>query len=111
VVRWYTEGYMTVDGRVFDVGNTTAQAIRTIRNGTPALEAGPADEYALGNGWLMRVLLLALWSHGRDDELIAPNWLSDVVIGIHHLHLWWLVYAPPVAGLTRLRYRTFSCFW
>ncbi|SRR5579875_106975 len=71
VVRWYTEGYMAVDGRVFDVGNTTAQAIRAIRNGTPALEAGPADEYALGNGSLMRVLPLALWSRGSDDELIA----------------------------------------
>jgi ADP-ribosylglycohydrolase len=71
LLRWYEEGYMAVDGRVFDVGSTTMQGLDALRAGTPALEAGPADEFANGNGSLMRVLPLALWHRGGDAELAA----------------------------------------
>ncbi len=70
-VNWYEYGYMAVDNHVFDVGVQTAKAITLIRNGCPAAKAGSADEQALGNGALMRVLPLALWHTGSDDELIA----------------------------------------
>lgn len=70
LVAWYREGYMAVGGVVFDVGIQTTQAIRAMINGIPPAKAGPQDEYANGNGSLMRVLPLALWHQGSDQELV-----------------------------------------
>ena len=71
LVRWYDEGYLAVDGRVFDIGIQTGRALARLRSGVPALEAGATEENALGNGSLMRVLPLALWHRGSDAELVA----------------------------------------
>jgi ADP-ribosylglycohydrolase len=69
LVNWYERGYMAVDAKVFDIGNQTACALAALRDGVPALEAGPAEERSNGNGSLMRVLPLALWHRGSDAEL------------------------------------------
>jgi ADP-ribosyl-[dinitrogen reductase] hydrolase len=71
VLRWYREGYLAVDSRVFDIGNQTLRALAKLAAGADPLEAGPAEESALGNGSLMRVLPLALWHRGADDDLVA----------------------------------------
>lgn len=71
LVRWLDEGYLAVDGNVFDVGIQTSRAIAKLRAGSPALMAGSTEESALGNGSLMRVLPLALWHRGSDAELVA----------------------------------------
>ncbi len=71
LVAWYDEGYLAVDGHVFDVGLQTTRAIVQLKNGIPAKEAGPAEERANGNGSLMRVLPLALWHRGTDEALVA----------------------------------------
>jgi ADP-ribosyl-[dinitrogen reductase] hydrolase len=68
--EWYSTGYMAVDNRVFDVGIQTSQSIHALRNGTPAMEAGGTHEHSNGNGSLMRVLPLALWHRGNDEELV-----------------------------------------
>lgn len=69
LLRWRDEGYMAVDGRVFDIGIQTSQALRALKAGTPPETAGPDSERANGNGSLMRVLPLALWLQGSDREL------------------------------------------
>ncbi len=69
LLNWHDRGYLAVGGDVFDVGITTAQALRALRSGAPALDAGPSDERSNGNGALMRVLPLALWHKGTDAEL------------------------------------------
>ena len=69
-VNWYEHGYLAVDTRVFDVGVQTAKSIRAVLTGVPALQAGSSDEYAQGNGSLMRVLPLALWHRGSDAALV-----------------------------------------
>jgi ADP-ribosylglycohydrolase len=71
LLNWYECGYMAVDDRVFDVGITTARALRALRDGTSTLEAGLTNESSNGNGSLMRVLPLALWHKGSDAELIV----------------------------------------
>jgi len=71
LLDWYNNGYLAVDGKVFDVGIQTARALGRLRSGTPALVAGPAEERANGNGSLMRVLPLALWHRGTAAELAA----------------------------------------
>ena len=70
VCAWYDEGYMAVDGLVFDVGVQTGHALRALRSGVEPRLAGPAAERDNGNGSLMRALPLALWHVGDDVELV-----------------------------------------
>ncbi|MBV9866052.1 MAG: ADP-ribosylglycohydrolase family protein [Abitibacteriaceae bacterium] len=83
MLRWYEEGYYAVGNIVFDVGITTAKALRAIRAGTPALQAGPTGDYDNGNGSLMRVLPLALWHQGSDAELVRDAQLQSRVTHGH----------------------------
>lgn len=69
LLRWWEDGYLAVDGRVFDIGVQTREALTELSLGTPASRSGPADEHANGNGALMRVLPLALWHRGDDAAL------------------------------------------
>lgn len=71
LVAWHDRGFMAVDGLVFDVGLQTRTAIEALKRGVPAGEAGGAGEWDNGNGSLMRVLPLALWHRGSDEELVA----------------------------------------
>lgn len=80
---WYGEGYLAVDGRVFDVGIQTSNAIYALKAGTPALQAGGRDEWSNGNGSLMRVLPLALWHQGSDEELVQLAHLQSRVTHGH----------------------------
>jgi ADP-ribosylglycohydrolase len=53
-VKWWREGYMSSTGDCFDIGNTTAEALRAFeRTGNPF--AGSIDPLKAGNGSLMRV--------------------------------------------------------
>ena len=78
LVRWYDEGYLAVDGRVFDVGVQTGAALRRLASGTDPAQAGPDDEYDNGNGSLMRVLPLALWHRGDDEALLEDAMRSSL---------------------------------
>lgn len=71
LVNWYDWGYLAVEGQVFDVGIQTRNALGRLRDGTPALLAGPDGEKDNGNGSLMRVLPLALWHRGTDAALAS----------------------------------------
>ncbi len=83
LVNWNDHGYMAVDGRVFDVGVQTGRALLALRRGVPPHEAGPADEYANGNGSLMRVLPLAIWHRGTDEELVVDAHRQSLVTHGH----------------------------
>ncbi len=69
LVRWHEQGYLAVDGNVFDMGIQTGRALDNFRRGVAAEEAGPSGERDNGNGSLMRVLPLALWHRGDDRSL------------------------------------------
>jgi len=83
LVAWYEEGYMAVDGEVFDVGVQTSVALRALMGGIDPLSAGPADVRSNGNGSLMRVLPLALWHRGTDTELVADAYIQSRVTHGH----------------------------
>ena len=80
---WYEEGYMAVDGRVFDVGIQTSRAILAFRSGVSALRCGSTDPNANGNGSLMRVLPLALWHRGSDRQLVDDARTQSIVTHGH----------------------------
>lgn len=83
LVRWWHEGYATPDGRVFDIGNTTSDALARLEAGVPAVDAGSDDELSNGNGSLMRVLPLALWHRGTDAELVRDARLQSSMTHRH----------------------------
>ena len=69
--NWLYEGQYTPDGIVFDCGIQTRQALDRIRyHGTSVEDAAGCDEFANGNGALMRVLPIALWHKGSDEEMV-----------------------------------------
>jgi ADP-ribosylglycohydrolase len=83
LVNWYEYGYLTPDGNVFDVGVQTADAIGAMLSGIPADRAGSDDVYANGNGSLMRVMPLALWHRGSDEELVDDARQQSIVTHAH----------------------------
>lgn len=83
LVAWYENGFMTPDGKVFDVGIQTADSIRELKAGISPSLSGGFDEYSNGNGSLMRVLPLAIWHQGSDKELIADAFKQS---GVTHGH-------------------------
>ena len=68
--RWFRDGYLAVDRDVFDVGLQTRQAIGRFLSGKPLEECVSSGEWTNGNGSLMRMLPLALWHHGSNQELV-----------------------------------------
>ena len=68
--EWLESGAYTPDGQVFDCGIQTRVALKRIQKGITVEETAEHDEYANGNGALMRVLPLALWHQGDDAELV-----------------------------------------
>jgi ADP-ribosylglycohydrolase len=83
LLAWYERGFMAVDAVVFDVGIQTGQALRALRAGAAAKDAGPAHERANGNGALMRVLPLALWHQGSDEALVEDAHAQSLVTHGH----------------------------
>jgi len=83
LLNWRDNGYMAVNEIVFDIGITTSRALNNIRSGAPPLDAGPSAESDNGNGSLMRVLPLALWHNGSDDELVRDARLQSCVTHGH----------------------------
>lgn len=83
LLRWYDDGYLAVDGVVFDIGIQTGIALDRIRAGVYERPSHPDHVYENGNGSLMRVLPLALWHRGTDAELVADAHRQSAVTHGH----------------------------
>ena len=68
---WYTSAELTPDGRVFDIGIQTQEALARLARGVPANQSGPYEERNNGNGSLMRVLPAALLPAADDGVLVG----------------------------------------
>jgi ADP-ribosyl-[dinitrogen reductase] hydrolase len=82
-VSWYNSGYKAVDSVVFDVGIQTSHAINRLERGIKANESGSNDQQANGNGSLMRVLPLALWHKGTNEELVSDAHMQSLITHGH----------------------------
>jgi len=71
LLQWRFEGEFTPDKKVFDCGIQTQAALRNLAQGVPPDRSGSSGEQDNGNGSLMRVLPLALWHSGSDEQLYA----------------------------------------
>jgi len=59
-VKWLDQGFWTPYGVVFDIGNTTHNAISNLRKGGDPVLAGETGIHSNGNGSLMRILPLLI---------------------------------------------------
>lgn len=80
---WYKVGYFAVDGKVFDVGIQTSDAIALLMKGTNPYQSGGATESNNGNGSLMRVLPLALLHKGDNASMVKESHLQSIPTHAH----------------------------
>ena len=65
-------------GIIFDIGNQVRKGLARIEKGADPHQAGPNMETDNGNGSLMRVLPLALWHQGPNEELVEYAHLQSL---------------------------------
>ena len=69
-VRWYQEGYMSSNGRCFDIGNTVRQALHQYQQtGNPI--AGSTHPHSAGNGSIMRLAPVPIYYHRQPTAAIT----------------------------------------
>lgn len=74
--KWYKEGIYSSNGKCFDVGRGTEQAILNYLHGIKPIKCGSRAKSNNGNGSLMRVLPLAYYffDYGKEiDRSIVSN--------------------------------------
>ena len=68
--RWHNEGYLSSNGRCFDIGNTVSSALRGYKaHGNPY--AGSADTWSAGNGSLMRLAPIPMFYYPDIEQAVA----------------------------------------
>jgi len=83
-VKWKNENYWTATGEVFDIGDTTANAIDKIAVGTSPYYSGDDEEFSNGNGSLMRILPLVFTV--KDFAIEKRYEYTKQLSGITHAH-------------------------
>lgn len=100
-VRWWRDGHLSSTGSCFDIGNTTAAALRAYEE-TGEPDSGPTDPHAAGNGSLMRLSPVAIayrhspaeavrlagessrTTHGAAECVDACRWFAGLLVGAIH---------------------------
>ena len=82
---WYFNNYWTARGDIFDIGNLTKEAIYRLQNGCKPELAGGMEEDENGNGSLMRILPLFIYT--KDKEIADRYQITKQVSSITHAHI------------------------
>ena len=83
-LKWYREGYLSVNGECFDIGNTTQEALsRFEETGEPY--GGSEHEYSAGNGSIMRLAPVPIFYHQQPLKAIEYAGLSSRTTHQHPL--------------------------
>jgi ADP-ribosyl-[dinitrogen reductase] hydrolase len=72
--KWYQYGYMSSNGKCFDIGVTVSKALKTFME-TKNPYSGPTDTYSSGNGSLMRLAPIPIFYH--KDINICMKYAGD----------------------------------
>ncbi len=79
--KWSEEGYNSVTGECFDIGNATAAALQSYRDTGEPL-SGSTDAGSAGNGSLMRLSPVVIrWGHDRGQAVAAARLQSRTTHG------------------------------
>ncbi len=69
-LEWFRNGRYSVNGRCFDIGNTTASALHTFVETGVARVSGPTHERSSGNGSIMRLAPVSIaFAHHFPHDL------------------------------------------
>ena len=75
--EWMDDSKYTATGDFFDIGITTSNAIRRYKKGVPSIECGDTGINTNGNGSLMRILPIVLYSYynklSNEEEIELIN--------------------------------------
>ena len=83
-LRWYRDGYLSVNDRCFDIGNTTREALMIFeKTGDPY--PGPENEYSAGNGSLMRLAPVPLFYMSNPLDALEKSGKSSRTTHNHPL--------------------------
>lgn len=84
-IKWYSQGFWTARGEVFDIGNATRYAICRLKDGVSPELAGGRESRDNGNGSLMRIAPLLFYI---KDKLIEERFeITRQVSSITHAHI------------------------
>ena len=83
LIDWKNEGYMSINGYTFDIGIQTYNALSKIESNDIGSWLNNINEFDNGNGSLMRVLALALYSKSPISKLIEDAHLQSSVTHPH----------------------------
>ncbi len=81
---WYQEGYLSVNGECFDIGNTTREALEHFAD-TQEPYSGPDHSNSAGNGSLMRLAPIPLYFFSKKEEVLKYARLSSCTTHQHPL--------------------------
>src|SRR5262249_40574900 len=89
-LAWLRTGRYSVNGRVFDVGRTTSDALLRFLGTRNAQTSGDRSDRASGNGMLMPMALVAMRYHDlvRHDPVVLVLRSWDSSIPTHASHQW-----------------------
>lgn len=73
-VRWWKQGYFSSTGRCFDIGITTRLSLHRYQQNRQPM-AGDTDEFAAGNGSIMRLAPVPLFYYPDEEE--ALHWAGE----------------------------------
>ncbi len=68
--RWYREGHLSVNGKCFDIGNTTREALHKFED-TSQPYCGPTYERSAGNGSVMRLAPVPIFYFSSPEEAVT----------------------------------------
>lgn len=75
-LRWWDEGYLSSNGRCFDIGGTVSEALRRYRQtGDPI--SGSTDTWSAGNGSIMRLAPVPLFYWPDEASAVAYSGQSS----------------------------------
>ncbi len=83
-LRWYQNGYLSVNDKCFDIGNTTREALMIFEE-TGEPYPGPENEYSAGNGSLMRLSPVPLFYMSNPKDAIEMSGKSSRTTHNHPL--------------------------
>lgn len=84
--EWINKAKYTANNDTFDVGRTCLRALRNHSLGTEPLKCGIDGEQSNGNGSLMRILPVALYSYYRKLDVNEIIKLTNELSSLTHKH-------------------------
>lgn len=84
--KWLYQNMYTPENEVFDVGQTTEEAIYNYTMGVNPLDCGGVEEYENGNGSLMRIMPLLLYINRKSIDAKSAIELINNVSSLTHAH-------------------------